>query len=82
MFVSHAQQSHCSEVRARRLAADEQSIGTELFRRMVNQPAGRGLTVVRTGGVWVLWRETVVDAYHCDVARVDNELVELIHHLW
>ena len=81
MLVLHAEQGHCGEVRAGRLTADEQSIGAELVRRVLEQPASRSFTVVRSRGVRVLRCEAVVDAHDRDVAPVDDDLVELIHHL-
>ena len=67
MLVAHAEQGDRGEVRAGRLAADEQSIGAELVGRVLEQPAGRGLAVVRARGIRVLGCEAVVDAHDRDV---------------
>ena len=80
MLVPHPEQGDGSEMCAGRFTADEKPIGTELLDRVLEQPAGRSLAVVRTCGIRVLRCKAVVDTHDRDVAFVNDDFVQQIHH--
>ena len=61
-------------------AADEQPLAAEFGSGVFDQPHGRSLAVVGTGGVGVLRREPVVDAHGYDPEFLDQREVRLVAH--
>ena len=80
MFVTHPEQGDRGKMRSGGLASDEQPVGAELVRRVVEKPAGRRLAIVRPCRIRIFRCEAVGDADHRDVAGVDDDLVERVHH--
>ena len=60
--VAHAEQRDGGEMAARRLAADGERVGAEFRFRVLRQPDGGGLAIVRPCGIRIFRREAIFDA--------------------